>query len=283
MLSYQHIYHAGNFADVYKHAILAQVFKSLRAKPAPMMALDTHAGRGVYDLSSDEAEKNREFENGIVHFMEAQSPLLRPFLDIVKKLNPDGHIRRYPGSAALAREMLRPADRLICCEKHPGEFEELQKALGGAAHTFLKHEDGFDALVKSVPFKEHRGIAIIDPSYEIKSEYATLPKHLLSAWRKWRQGCYFIWYPIMDTGAHNQMLKDLNASGISDILIGEIRLEVPPQSHFRMTGSGIAIVNPPWPETVLKDITHAVVTHLPTKAAGDVFWLNDPEKGFSAP
>ncbi|MFN7114399.1 MAG: 23S rRNA (adenine(2030)-N(6))-methyltransferase RlmJ [Alphaproteobacteria bacterium] len=278
MLSYQHIYHAANFADVQKHALLAQVLKSLVAKPLPLAVIDTHAGRGLYSLEDAEAQKNREFDNGITSFWykRAEMPAcLKPYLDVVEHFNEDGVLARYPGSAMMVRQLLRPADRFVAVERHPGEFGHLQQALAGSARTQVTQDDGLSVLIDALPLPERRGLAIIDPSYEIKSEYADLPKVILRALKKMPQLCLFVWYPMMQAGGHRLMLSELVKSGIRNALVSEISLEAAPQEHFRMTGSGILIINPPWPEAVMDDITQAVTTRLPAKAAGEVFWLDN--------
>jgi 23S rRNA (adenine2030-N6)-methyltransferase len=278
MLSYQHIYHAANFADVQKHALLAQVLKTLCTKPQPMAVIDTHAGRGVYSLDDEEAQKNREFDNGITSlwYKRADMPAcLKPYLDVVERFNEGGVLTRYPGSAMIARKMLRPSDRFVAVERHPGEFGHLQQALAGSARTQCLQDDGLAVLIDALPLPERRGLAIIDPSYEIKSEYAELPKILLRALKKMPQLCLFVWYPMMQAGGHRLMLSELVKSGIRNALVSEISLEAAPQETFRMTGSGILIINPPWPEAVMDDITQAVTTRLPAKAAGEVFWLDN--------
>lgn len=277
MLSYQHIYHAGNFADVHKHAILVGMLKALCLKATPMAVLDTHAGRGIYNLSSTEAEKTREHEHGISHIWRDRSPTspLRHFFEAIEKHNPDEKLVFYPGTAQIARGILRPSDRLICVEKHPGEFEELKKILGAVPHTLLQNRDGFECLIEMVPFPERRGAVVIDPSYEIKTEYREVPRRLFRAWKKWPQGCYFLWYPVMEGGAEKEMIFDLHQSGIRDILISEIRLEEPPEAHYRMFGSGVAIVNPPWPEETLRSLTLHIAHHMHIKTQSDVYWLDN--------
>lgn len=286
MLSYQHIYHAGNFADVQKHALLAQVLKTLAAKPLPLAVLDMHAGRGKYSLTDSEAEKNREFDNGITALWPQRDTLpacLKPYMDIVAKQNPDGELKTYPGSALIARELLRPADKLTAIERHPGEYEFLRQALAGRPHTTLLQDDSHKMLVDKVPFAERRGVVICDPSYEIKNEYTDIPKRIFQAWKKWPQGCYFIWYPCMAAGGHITLLSELAKYGVRQAMVSEITLEAPPETHFRMYGSGIIIINPPWPEAVMNDITQSVATRLPAKATGKVFWLDnchiDPDNG----
>jgi 23S rRNA (adenine2030-N6)-methyltransferase len=289
MLSYQHIYHAANFADVQKHALLAQVLKSLCAKPAPIGVIDTHAGRGLYSLEDEEAQKNREYENGITSFWDKRGDApacLKPYLDLVATVNEGSTPVRYPGSAMIARRMLRAGDRLVAVERHPGEFGHLQQALAGSPRTQVVQDDGLKVLADALPLPERRGLAVIDPSYEIKTEYAELPRVILRALKKMPQLCIFVWYPIMQAGGHQLMLSELVKSGIRDALVSEIRLEAAPQEHFRMTGSGILIINPPWPDAVMNDVTQAVATRLPAKAYGDVFWLDncriDPDTGLIA-
>lgn len=278
MLSYQHIYHAANFADVQKHALLAQVLKALGHKPTPMAVIDTHAGRGIYDLGDAEAQKNREFENGVTAFWDKRASMpagLAPWLHAVAALNDGDALQRYPGSAYLARQMLRTGDRLVAVERHPGEFGHLQQALAGKPRTQTLQGDGLQILIDQLPLPERRGLAIIDPSYEMKTDYADLPKIILRALKKMPQLCIFVWYPMMAANGHRQMMTELVKSDIRQALVSEIRLEVPPQEHYRMTGSGIMIINPPWPDAVMNEVTQAVATRLPAKAYGDVFWLDN--------
>lgn len=286
MLSYQHIYHAGNFADVHKHAILARLLKSLKSKPGGFAVLDTHAGRGLYDLTTEEAQRNREFEDGISRFAGDADPLMADLMGVVGKFNPDGDLKSYPGSAVIARELMRPADRLVCVERHPGEFRELQKALGDAPNTQLFQQDGFKALVDMVPPPERRGLAVTDPSYEIKSEYADLARQLQLAWKKWPQGIFMVWYPMLDAGGHRQFLTALRRTDIKDVLVSELRLHEPPKERFRMYGSGVAVINPPWREDALEGLTQHIASRLSVKCFSDVFWLDNqqinPETGMLA-
>lgn len=281
MLSYQHIYHAGNFADVHKHALLVRLLKTLTAKPGALQVLDTHAGRGLYDLGAEEAQRNKEFDVGVSAFMADTDPMMADYLSIVKKFNPDGELKSYPGTAVIARELMRPSDKLTCIERHPGEFAELQKALGTAPNTQLLQEDGFKAMVEMAPFASRRGLVIIDPSYEIKTEYTELARDLRSAWKKWPQGTFMIWYPMLEAQGHRQLLTALRRTDVKDVLVSELRLHEPPNERFRMYGSGIIIVNPPWPPATAETLTQHIASKLPVKAFADVFWLDnkqiDPE------
>lgn len=286
MLSYQHIYHAGNFADVQKHAILVKLLQVLALKPQKFAFMDTHAGRGIYDLGSAEAQKNGEFNSGILPFWTARAEEnpVSDYLKLITELNSGDELKSYPGSAWIAHKLMRSTDRLLLVERHPGEFEELQYVFEDEANTTLAQEDGFQYLVNKVPFAERRGLVLVDPSYEIKTEYTELPKQLRQALKRWPQGQFMLWYPMLHTPAHEQMLIALRKSDIKDMLVSEIRLETPPQESFGMHGSGVIIINPPFGfEATLDELTQYIAAHLPGKATGAVFWLNNqqinPETG----
>ncbi|HYD16909.1 MAG TPA: 23S rRNA (adenine(2030)-N(6))-methyltransferase RlmJ [Patescibacteria group bacterium] len=282
MLSYQHIYHAGNFADVHKHAILVELLKTLKAKNPKLAVLDTHAGRGVYDLGSEEAQKTGEYQHGAQHFWENDT-LPESLKAIVAKHNPEGELKTWPGTARIARELLRPTDKLVCIERHPGEYEELQKAMATATNTDVKQADGFEHVVEFSPPPARKGLVIIDPSYEIKTEYAQTAKQVNLAWKKWPQGVFMIWYPLLQAQGHKQLLTGLRKTNVTDVMVSEIRLDKAPGEDYRMYGTGVAIVNPPWPVDFLDTLTQYIAGRMPQKAYGDVFWLDnqpiDPETG----
>ena len=286
MLSYQHIYHAGNFADVQKHAILVRLLQVLALKPQKFAFMDTHAGRGLYDLGSAEAQKIGEFNSGILPFwaMRAEKTPVADYLKLVADFNSDDTLKTYPGSAKIAHHLMRPSDRLLLIERHPGECAELRTCFEGATNVKIEQEDGFQYLINKVPFAERRGVVLVDPSYEIKSEYAELPKQLHKAFKRWPQGQFMIWYPMLAAGLHEQMLLALRKTDIKDMLVSEIRLEAPPQESFGMYGSGVIIINPPFGfEATLNELTQFIAAHLPIKATGNVFWLDNqqvnPETG----
>jgi len=286
MLSYQHIYHAGNFADVQKHAILVKLLQVMALKPQKFAFMDTHAGRGLYDLGSTETQKNGEFNSGILPFWtsrKGKNPLT-DYLELVTEFNRGDVLNTYPGSAKIAHSLMRPIDRLLLVERHPGEFEELKKSFEGAANVTLAKEDGFQYLVNKVPFAERRGLVLVDPSYEIKTEYTELPKQLSQALKRWPQGQFMIWYPVLESGLNERMLAALRNTNIKDILVSEIRYKTMPKESFGMYGSGVIIINPPFGfEATLNELTQYIATHLPGKATGAVFWLNNqqinPETG----
>jgi 23S rRNA (adenine2030-N6)-methyltransferase len=283
MLSYQHIYHAGNFADVHKHAVFVRLLKAQKAKPGAFEVIDTHAGRGLYDLAAAEAQFNKEYDNGIGAVLHDQGHLLADYLAVVRKFNPGGELRKYPGSAMIARELMRPADKLTCTELHPAEFAALQKSFAGIANTELAMRDGFKCLVDAVPPPSRRGVVFVDPSFEIKTEYADLARQLQSAWKKWPTGIFMAWYPLLLAGSHRRFLAALRETTVKDVIVSELSLREPPQEEFRMYGSGVAIINPPWREGVLTELTQYIASKMPLKAISEVFWLDNmkinPENG----
>lgn len=246
MLSYQHIYHAGNFADVHKHSALCLVLDYLTQKAKPLAYLETHAGRGLYDLQCSEAQKTNEAKGGIWGVdVQNAPPEAQRYFDSIKACNPKGGRRFYPGSPYIALLNTRAEDRLMLVEKHPQEYLALADTFKGQGRVALHKRDALEALVALVPPPEKRGLVLIDPSYEIKSEYNDIAEALERAWRKWPTGTFIVWYPILPVAGHQRLLKAIKRSGITRILTSEIILH-PPQGLSGMHGSGLAIVNPPW-------------------------------------
>ena len=202
-MNYRHAFHAGNFADVVKHATLARIVQHLKEKPAAFRVIDTHAGAGVYDLAGPEASRTVEWRDGIARLAAATlAPavrgLLAPYLDAVAALNGDA-LAVYPGSPALVQRWLRPQDRLIACEREPGAAKALAGNLRGDNRAKAVAIDGYTALNAYVPPKERRGLVLIDPPFEQGDEHARLAHALAGAHRKWPTGIYALWYPIKDT------------------------------------------------------------------------------------
>jgi 23S rRNA (adenine2030-N6)-methyltransferase len=249
-MNYRHAYHAGNFADVVKHAVLCRVLVHLREKPAAFRVIDTHAGAGLYDLAGPEAGKTLEWRDGIgrLHRAELQAPvrtLLAPYLDAVAALNPDGRLAVYPGSPALARAWLRPQDRLIACELEPRAALALDRELAGDPRAKTIAIDGWTALAAYVPPIERRGVVLIDPPFEQPDEFARLAQALSVAHRKWPTGTYLLWYPIKDAAEVAAFARGLARLGIAKMLRVELILPTAgPDTGLR--GSGLIAVNPPW-------------------------------------
>ena len=236
-MNYRHAYHAGNFADVVKHAVLCRVLVHLRQKPAAFRVIDTHAGAGVYDLAGTEAGKTGEWRDGIGRLLgddarplpEQARALLAPYLDAVAALNPSGKLTVYPGSPALVRAMLRRQDRLIACELEPKAAAALAAHLRGDPRAKALAIDGWTALAAYVPPKERRGLVLIDPPFEQPDEFSHLTQGLETAHRKWPTGSYLLWYPIKDAAEVTSFVRKLARLGIGKML--RVELIVPTASE----------------------------------------------------
>lgn len=247
MLSYQHIYHAGCFADVIKHLTLCNILSYMTQKEKPIFYLDTHAGRGLYDLEDKEALKNKEYLTGITTLWSERMrlpPAFSAYFDALQHWNPDDLLHYYPGSPALAIYGLRDQDRLFLCERHPGESTYLHEIARRYDRVHCSEEDGYNALVSRVPPPERRGLIMIDPSYEIKTEYRTLPQKLLTAMRLFATGTYCVWYPIVDNKCHAQLLRGFSAIPNTQALRAEFYLNSKPA--LGMDACGLFIFNPPY-------------------------------------
>ncbi len=256
-MNYRHIYHAGNIADLFKHAALLAVLDRLHAKPGALAVLDTHAGIGRYDLSAAEARKTGEFERGIGALIayRARTPdaALHPALDRLLHLVAcasagltDGVI--YPGSPLLARLVQRPQDRLALCELHPEDAAQLKQLFRGDGAVAVHHRDGYEALKALLPPKEKRGLVLIDPPFERPDEFPTLVEKIAEAHRRWPSGVYLLWYPIKNDAAVARFREALAGSGIRRILAAEFHAEPrqPDAVEDRFRGSGLILINPPW-------------------------------------
>ena len=248
MLSYQHGYHAGNFADVVKHFTLVRILDYLCQKEKPFFYLETHAGKGLYDLKSVEAVKTGEANQGIEQVWANQKQLpdvFRPYLEAIRTYNPDGSMRYYPGSPALALQLLRQQDRLYCCELHPREFNALHQLQRQRREMkmHVSHTDGLEQLAALLPPPERRGLVFIDPSYEVKTDYRSIPEYVKNAYHRFNTGVYCIWYPILSEKSHIQMV-----SSFAKISPRNFRVEfnISDPAHPRMSGCGLWVINPPY-------------------------------------
>jgi 23S rRNA (adenine2030-N6)-methyltransferase len=249
-MNYRHEFHAGNFADVVKHATLARIVSYLREKPTPFRVIDTHAGAGFYDLSGPEAARTGEWREGIGRLLKADlapevGALLSPYLDAVAALNPGGRIKVYPGSPLLVRAWLRPGDRLIACELEPQAAAALSRNLATSTRAKVLAIDGWTALSAYLPPKERRGLVLIDPPYEAPDEFTRLADAFTEAQRKWANGIYLLWYPIKDRSGPDALAKRLKALPIGKILRAELTI-ANVSAADRLIGAGLIIVNPPW-------------------------------------
>ena len=249
-MNYRHAYHAGNFADVVKHVALSRLVEYLKLKDKAFRVIDTHAGTGLYDLSSEEAQKTGEWLGGIGRLLAADlSPqagtLLAPYLAAVKAVNPEAGVQNYPGSPLIARHLLRPQDRLSAIELHPTDFERLKELFSGDFQVRAIELDGWLALGAHLPPKEKRGLVLVDPPFEQEGEFGRLVDGLVRAHKRWPGGLYALWYPIKDRRAVSRFRQELKETAIPKILdvVFEIR---PPSREERLDGSGLVVVNPPF-------------------------------------
>jgi 23S rRNA (adenine2030-N6)-methyltransferase len=242
MLSYQHLYHAGNLADVHKHATLAWVLDYLTQKDKPLSYIETHAGRGVYDLDADEAIKTGEAAAGIA-LAEALFPADHPYRQRLAEARAGYGARAYPGSPLIAALGLREGDTIHLADLHPLEVAHLRAvAKDWGAHVY--QQDGFQLAQAITPPTPRRGMLLIDPSYEVKADYEAIPRQMAAIHRKWNVGILILWYPILRGGAQGPMVRALE-DAFPEGLKHEVRFP-PARDGHRMEGSGLFVVNPPY-------------------------------------
>ncbi|MDR0380290.1 MAG: 23S rRNA (adenine(2030)-N(6))-methyltransferase RlmJ [Candidatus Accumulibacter sp.] len=249
MLSYRHAFHAGNHADVLKHVVLVQLFRHLGLKEKPFWFIDTHAGAGAYDLDAPHARKLAEHRGGI-GCLWTRPDLPAPvadYVELVRRFNPDGRLRRYPGSPFLAWWTLRAQDRLRLFELHGSDARLLRKNFRDAGkRVIVADTDGFAGLRALLPPPPRRAVTLIDPSYERKQDYEQVVQTLRDALARFPDGVYAVWYPQLtrlDARELPRRLKRLSAGGW---LHAALRVRAPSADGFGMHGSGLVVLNPPW-------------------------------------
>lgn len=279
-MNYRHAYHAGNFADVVKHAVLARLVEYLKQKDKAFRVIDTHAGIGLYDLGSEEAGKTGEWEGGIGRLLDARlsseaETLLQPYLDAVRAADPEGGLSAYPGSPLIVRRLLRKQDRLSAMELHPQDAQQLKALFAEDFQVRVTELDGWLALGAHLPPKEKRGLVLVDPPFEKEGEFQRLVDGLQRAHRRWPGGIYALWYPIKDRAAVAAFRTALVEAGIPKIL--DTRFEIRrPSREPRLDGTGMVVVNPPY--TLEKELRvmlpalHALLAE-EKGAAWSVEWL----------
>lgn len=247
MLSYRHLFHAGNFADVFKHALLARLLLALQKKDKPFCYLDTHAGTGRYDLGHAWAQKAREYQGGVARVWQRADapPLLAPWLEAVRAENPDGRLHFYPGSPLIVRRLLRPGDRMVLSELNKTDCARLKDLFAGDRQVSVHLLDGYQALKAFLPPPERRGLVLLDSSFDRAGEFARIAAALQSGHRRWPTGLFAIWYPLMEPAAMRVFARDVADTGIRGILRLEIRVEAESWGAT-MPGCGMLLVNPPW-------------------------------------
>ncbi len=290
-MNYRHAFHAGNFADVVKHVVLARILAYLGRKDAPYRVIDTHAGAGLYDLQGDEARRTGEWEGGIGavlrhSFAPDIAALLAPWLEAVRAVNPPADdaalaadLRRYPGSPLIAQALARPQDRLLFCETVAGVRDALTEAVGRDARAKVLATDAWQALHAYLPPKERRGLVLVDPPFEEPGEFHRLAQGLVEAHRRWSTGIYALWYPIKDVRAVDGFRREIERAGIPKTLSVQFDLRAVRQADT-LTGCGMIIVNPPFTlAEELRALLGALAPVLATDGTGRarVGWLT-PER-----
>ena len=252
MLSYQHGFHAGNEADVLKHVVLVACLEYMTQKPKPLLYVDTHAGAGGYALDSAQSQKTAEYRRGIARLWSLGDDLpegLQSYLDVVRAFNQFAGSQEalafYPGSPWIAQALLREGDRLQLFELHPKEAALLQQGLVKKRGLSVFQQDGFQGLIAALPPKERRGLVLMDPPYEIKTDYEQVVSRLIQAHKRFAGGTYLLWYPVVERARIDQLEKALKNSGIRAIDLYELAI-APDTSARVMTASGMIEINPTW-------------------------------------
>ena len=250
-MNYRHAFHAGNFADVFKHTILIGLLDSLKQKATPFCYFDTHAGAGSYDLRGAQAEKTAEAADGVLRLLDitAPPPMLQRYLEVLRSLNPHSagrDVLYYPGSPLIAANTMRAADRAVLCEWQPEEAAQLRKLFAQDARIGVHERDGYAAVGALVPPRERRGLVLIDPPFEAQEdEFRAMETGLRAAYSRWPTGIYAIWYPIKLREQTRPFHRWFAANKIGRTLVAEL-LRQPDDSALRLNGCGMVIVNPPW-------------------------------------
>ena len=243
-MNYRHSFHAGNFADVVKHLALVSALAHLKKKDKPFAVIDTHGGRGSYDLSSREAKRTGEHESGIGRLAKIESGegALGEYLRLVR-----GVPESYPGSPLIAARMLRPVDRLVAIERHKEEAAALREELRPFARARMVEGDGYDTLIALLPPPERRGLVLIDPPYEDDKEFERAAKVLIAAHRRFATGVYMLWFPIKSKPAADAFRGEIANAGIDKLLRIDIETRPQPKDEKeRLSAAGLLIVNPPF-------------------------------------
>jgi len=265
MLSYRHAFHAGNHADVLKHYVFSLVLDYFNQKDKPYWVIDTHAGAGMYTLTSNYAQKNAEFETGIARlFAEKILPeSLANFVESIQKYNQNYRLNFYPGSPKIAEAFLRPDDKLRLFELHPSDCKILLENIARKGRqTKIELQDGFNGIKACLPPPTKRAVVLIDPPYELKEDYQRVIDCIKDSLNRFATGTYIIWYPLLQRPEPAQMIKDLMRLNAPNWLNVSMSIHAPYSEGFGMHGSGLFIVNPPWTLPKILEETMPILTKL---------------------
>src|SRR5215470_213620 len=286
-MNYRHAFHAGNFADVFKHIIIARILSHLREKVAPFRVIDTHSGDGLYDLAGEEANRTGEWRDGIGRLVDAVLPtdaavLIAPYLAALRACNRADELRYYPGSPLLVRHLLRPQDRLIACELEPRAAVALSRHLRGSATAKAIRINGWIALQAYVPAKERRGLVIVDPPFERPDDLLRLADGVVAAHHKWPTGIYLVWYPVKDRDGPDRFIRALRRAGMEKCLRVEFAVAAS-EPGGGLSACGVMVVNPPWKLAAEVKIVAAVLVDLLGRDLGRGYVLDDLARSLPFP
>jgi 23S rRNA (adenine2030-N6)-methyltransferase len=263
-MNYRHAFHAGNFADCFKHALLVWMLRALLRKPTPIHVLDTHAGAGRYDLETGPAQRTGEWRDGIGRLIAAAHPPepLTDYLRLVRELG------LYPGSPALIRALLRPGDHLTCCELHPDDAAALRHHFAADRLVSVHRRDAWEAVGALLPPKEKRGLVLIDPPYEDPAECGNVVAGLVTAHARFSTAVLAAWYPVKHRLIPRALHDGVRAAGLRDVVAAELLLREPLDAA-RLNGCGLLVVNPPYPfETAVPPLLDALLGGLSQNEPG---------------
>lgn len=243
MLSYRHAFHAGNFADVFKHLVLVKSLEYLLQKPGPLLYIDTHAGAGSYPLNNAMSRKTNEYAQGAGALQLQQLPAdFAPYGRLIERYGKQGV---YPGSPLIAADLLRDQDKLRLFELHPSDYPKLARLFAKDRRVRTEQSDGHHALKSQLPAAQKRALVLMDPAYEVKREYQTVVESLLAGYKRMANATYLLWYPVVQRDWIDRMVRQLRTSNMKDIWQFELGLE-PDNREHGMTASGMIAINPPW-------------------------------------
>jgi len=266
LLSYRHSFHAGNFADVLKHIVIIEILTHLTKKDNAFDYIDTHAGAGLYDLNSPQADKLQEYTSGVGRLKQNEWPQLSRYFDILQACNSTETLRYYPGSPKIAQTFLRLQDRARLFEMHPSDFDLLRQNMARDRRVKVLREDGFKGLLALVPPPSRRALILIDPSYEVKTDFTQVTDTVIRAHKKFTGGIYAIWYPVVARQRIEHLEQVLATCGIKKIQRFELGVKADADGGG-MTAAGMVVINPPW--TLMAKMTELLPALVDTLARGE--------------